>query len=492
LETLYSAIKVRAYPNKHQREELQRIFDAHRTVYNYFLGLANDIREVLKDKEIADSMSKTEFRQRLIAMSEGVKDKDIRHWTEDGNVIDTVIECMFKNEDIIQKKRMSKFDNMKVLTAIKNTDYYQWLNDFNISAVRSSITALHTAFDKFFAGGGYPKFKSFRKAKKSFTTDGVGNHYIDTKNGRLIIPTWDRKPEWRDKPLNERRLKVKLDTREIIGKVKAFTITLTPSGEYYVSILTDTCETPPNVPDVIIDTAIGIDLGIKTLMTLSNGNVYQLSKGYDDITKKIKKTQKSLSRKVGSKKHETRSNNYKKLQHKLNRLYNHKTNKLKDDLHKITTKIATDTTYNTVCMETLDVGSMMVSGKGKLSKSISQQGWAKAITMLNYKCKKFGKNFLQVDQYFGSSKTCCKCGNINPKIDDLSERVFDCPDCDNIMDRDLNAAVNIRNQAVSDFLLGVSYKRPKSIQRKIQTLKRSLKANKATGSKKTKKNKKKV
>ena len=178
---------------------------------------------------------------------------------------------------------------------------------------------------------------------------------------------------------------------------------------------------------------VGIDLGIKKLLTLSDGVTFDNNKYIEKYEKRIKRIQRELSRK------KKRSNNYYKCKKKLAILYSKLKNARNYYLHNITKKITDE--YDIITCEKLSVQKML--GNKELSKKISDASFYEIIRQLEYKSKFKGKLFYQIDTYYPSSQECSVCGSIDKKYKDIKERVYKCSNCKNEVDRDLNASINI-------------------------------------------------
>ena len=182
----------------------------------------------------------------------------------------------------------------------------------------------------------------------------------------------------------------------------------------------------------ISNKCIGVDLGIKSLATCSDGTVFDNLTPLKKNIKKLARLSKEHSRKI------KRSNNRKKSQIKLSRLHYKITCKRSDNIHKMTTQLCSKN--QTIVIEDLNVKGM--SKNKKLSRSISDVGWGLIRQQLSYKSKIYKSQLVVADRFYPSSKTCSKCGAIREKLD-LSERIFVCPTCGFIIDRDLNASINL-------------------------------------------------
>ena len=298
----------------------------------------------------------------------------------------------------------------------------QWLTEVNSQALLNSIRNLDTAYKNFFRDTravGFPKYKS-RKSKQSFQCPQHCN--VDFVKGTLTIP------KAKDIPIVlHRRFK---------GTVKTVTISMTPSGKYFASVLIDT--TIQELPASAIqgDTALGIDLGIKSLAVCSDGRTFDNPKNLQRSLDRLKLLQKRLSRKQkGSKNHD-------KARICVARLQEHIVNCRKDNLHKITHALTHDSQVRIICIEDLNVKGMLRNHH--LTQAVVDASFGMFRTMLEYKCRWYGVNLIKIDRFAPSSKTCGKCGHIYKRLK-LSERSWTCPECGTHHDRDLNAACNIKN-----------------------------------------------
>ena len=223
------------------------------------------------------------------------------------------------------------------------------------------------------------------------------------------------------------------NTNNINGKIKNATISREPNGKYYVSVLYEIYD---KVPEVIPRTIIGIDLGIKKLLTLSDGITYDNNKYIDKYEKRIKRKQKELARK------EKDSKNYHKCKRELTTLYSKLANARKYYTNKITKKITDE--YDIITCEKLKTKEMIIKGKdNKLSSKINDATFSEIIRQLLYKAKYKGKEFYQIDTYYPSSQICSRCDNQDKRYKDLTKREYKCTKCNQELDRDLNASINI-------------------------------------------------
>lgn len=218
------------------------------------------------------------------------------------------------------------------------------------------------------------------------------------------------------------------------GKIKSATISKTPTDKYYVSILVETeIEKLPNV-----DKKVGIDLGLKDFLVLSDGTKIGNPKWLRKTEKKIKKCQKDLSRK------QKYSKNYEKTRLRLAKLHEKIANQRKDFLHKTSSKIINEN--QVIVLEDLKVKNLQQNRY--LAKAISEVSWAKFRSILEYKANWYGREIIIAPQNYASSQICSECGYKNAQVKNLALREWKCPNCGAIHDRDINASKNLLKLAV--------------------------------------------
>jgi putative transposase len=311
------------------------------------------------------------------------------------------------------KKSISTFD---LNNQIKDLKYEAtWLKDAPSQSLQMAMSNLDNAYSGFFKGGGFPKFKN-KYSKQSFQLP-QGVYFKDNK---IFIP----------------KLKlVDIDLhREFKGTIKTVTVSKSVTNKYYVSILVDTHIPKPEKKPTINKTSVGVDLGIKDFAITSDGKKFKNQDFLKSTLNKLRIEQRSLSRKQKG------SNHYNKQRIKVALLHEHIKNQREDYLHKISKYLVDN--YDTICIENLGTSNMMKNGK--LSRAIQDMGWFKFKTMLEYKCEWYGKNLEIIGRFDPSSKTCSSCGSKNNNLK-LSDREWVCQECGEIHDRDINAALNIRN-----------------------------------------------
>ena len=306
-----------------------------------------------------------------------------------------------------------------------------FLQEVDSIVIRESLFNLEDAFKKLFNKiGGYPKFKS-KYSKNSYSTTAVYGIYknkkycnieLDLENKRVKLP----KLKW---------IKIKgyRSIRNIAGKIKSAAISKEATGKYYVSILFEMNEKKEKVNPRSIT---GIDLGVKKLLTLSNGVTYDNNKYILKYEKRIKRKQRELARKIKE------SKNYYKCKKELAVLYSKLANSRKYYTHKITKEITDE--YDIITCEKLQTKKMIINGKkNKLSSKIQDATFSEILRQLSYKANYKGKEFYQVNTYYPSSQICCRCLNRNNEYKDLTKREYKCIKCGQEIDRDINASINI-------------------------------------------------
>ena len=313
----------------------------------------------------------------------------------------------------------------------KDLDECNWLKEVDSLALANVQLNLETAFSRFFKGTSrYPKFKSKKFSRKSYTTNAVcakngkSNIVLDEKNGLLKLP---KHKDWI-------RLKMHRNIRPG-GVIKSVTVTMEPDEKTYYSILMEYPKTA--VAKTKPKTMIGLDMSLPNLYVDSNGNTPDFPKPYRKIEPALVKEQKRLSRKKkGSKRYEAQRLKIAKLHAKAK-------HQRSDFLHKLSASL-TDT-YDLIALEDLDMSAIRRSLK--FGKSTSDNGWGMFVEMLTYKAERKGKQLVKIDRWFPSSKTCCQCGHVHKELT-LSDRTYIWPGWGHGMDRDKQAAINILKEAI--------------------------------------------
>ena len=319
------------------------------------------------------------------------------------------------------KKSVSRFTISADLPKLKNAPETKWLSEVSAQALQAALVNLDKAFTRFFKEKkGFPKFKSKHSNHQSYQIP--QNVSIDYNAQRVHIPKFDN------------GIKCKFD-RQFSGKIKTTTVSRAPTGKYFISILVETEDAIPNKAPIDENKAVGVDLGIKTFATLSDGTEIQNPKYLKKALKRLKRLQRSVSRKKKG------SNGRKQSIKLLARQYEKVTNKRKDFLHK-TSKYLIDH-YDTICLETLAASNMMKNHR--LAQALSDISIGTFNEYMDYKAEWYGKSIIRIGQFEPSSKMC-SCGHIYRGLK-LSDRVWTCPVCGSINQRDLLAAYNIKRFA---------------------------------------------
>lgn len=301
---------------------------------------------------------------------------------------------------------------------------FEWLKEVDSLALANAQMNLQTAYNNFFKSPkiGFPKFKSKKSNHRSYTTNCV-NCNICIENNCIKLPKIGY---------------VKLKQHRIIPneyKLKSVTVSQMPGGKYYASIL---FEYENQVQEKELHHFLGLDYSMHELYRDSNGNEPAYPGYYRQAEKKLAKEQRKLSlMQKGSK-------NRNKQRIKVAKLHEKVSNQRKDFLHKQSRQITN--AYDCVCIEDLDMKAM--SQSLKFGKSVSDNGWGMFTTFLKYKLEEQGKRLVKVDRFFASSQTCSVCGCKNAKTKNLALREWNCPQCGAHHDRDVNAAINIRNEGM--------------------------------------------
>ena len=261
------------------------------------------------------------------------------------------------------KESLSRFTIQKDLPELKKAEETKWLKEVNSQSLLASLENLDKSFTKFFRGKkGFPKFKSKHGNRQSFSVP--QNGLVDFEKGTISLPKF-KKP-----------IKCKLH-RRFEGNSKTVTVSKTPTGKYFASILVEVNEELPRLKIIDENKAVGIDLGIKNFAVLSNGEEIQNPKHLRSALKRLKKQQRRVSKKVKG------SNNRKKAVRKLAVLHERVSNKRNDFLHKVTAKLVLE--HDTLCLETLKASNMIKNHR--LAQALSDISIGKFNGILEYKAK---------------------------------------------------------------------------------------------------------
>ena len=334
-------------------------------------------------------------------------------------------------------KFISDNDLRKEFTTLKHTDEYAWLNNVSNNVTKQAIKDACESYKRFFKGlSKFPKYKSKKKSKPSFFQDPIKIKFTDT---HVKVEGFAISKKANKQKLNHIRL---AEHNRIPTDCKYYNPRITFDGINWwisVGIDTDECKNKPN------KSGIGIDLGIKDLAICSDGNSYK-NINKSQIVKKLERRKRRLQRSI-SRSYEKnkkkgkycKTNNVIKKERLLLKV-NHRLSNIRNDyLHQTTTEIV-NRKPRFICIEDLNVSVMM---KNKhLSKAVQCQGFYEFHRQLEYKCKDKGIQLIVADRFYPSSKLCSCCGNIKKDLK-LSDRIYKC-DCGNVIDRDFQAALNLK------------------------------------------------
>ena len=347
--------------------------------------------------------------------------------------------CCRKVYNLMLSEKIESYKTTGKFVAVTPAKYkkdFPYLKEVDSLALANVQLNLQSAFRNHFDRNrrkktGFPKFKSAKHSRKSYTTNNqngtvaiIGNRYIRLPKIGKVKAVIHRVPgtDW---------------------KLRSATVSCSSDDRYYVSVL---FEYGNSAPTYVVDenNAIGMDYASDGLYVDDKGNIGTNHKFYRESHKKLAKEQRRLSRKKGSRKGEDKSHNYLKQQRKVNRIYTHIANQRKDNLHKISAEIANQ--YDIVCVENLNMRNMSNRGFGN-GKATLDNGYGMFLDMLEYKLANRSKHLVKVDKWYPSSQICHCCGKRHPEMKDLRIRTMRC-ECGYVMDRDRNAAMNIKKEGL--------------------------------------------
>lgn len=321
------------------------------------------------------------------------------------------------------------------VTPAKYKKDYPYLREVDSLALANKQMDLQEAFRNCFSksrkkNNRFPKFKSAKHTRKSYTTNNQKGTVAITNNSIRLPKIGHVKAIIHRKPDDN-------------WSIKSATVSQESDGKFYISVLFEIADT---INTYVADTtnAIGLDYASDGLYVDNNGNVGTNHKYYRESHDKLAKAQRRLSRMQGAKKHEIKSKNYIKQLRKLNKIHRHISNQRLDNLHQISTKIAN--LYDVVCVESLNMKSMSNKGFGN-GKATLDNGYGMFLSMLEYKLSERNKYLVKVDKWFPSSQICHCCGEVHPEMKNLTIRTMKC-DCGLTISRDQNAAINILREGL--------------------------------------------
>ena len=318
-------------------------------------------------------------------------------------------------------------------TPAQYKEEYPYLKEVDSLALANVQLDLEGAYNRFFTvkGTGHPKFRSRKHSRKSYTTNNQnGTISVDTESRTIRLP---------------RIGKVKAALHRLPGekwKLKAATVSQTGDGKYYCSVLYE-YEIETKAVKEPEKNAIGLDYKSDGLYADSEGNICGSPKYYRRAQIRLTKAQRKLRHK------DKESNNYRKACKRIAKVHRHVSEQRRDFLHKKSAEIANQ--YDMVCVEDLNMRDLSNKGFGN-GKATMDNGYGRFLNMLDYKLRDRGKILIRIDKWFPSSQKCSHCSEIDPSVRDLTVRKWKCPKCGTEHDRDINAAINIRNEGIRQYL----------------------------------------
>jgi putative transposase len=346
------------------------------------------------------------------------------------------------------QERIGYNQSSSMLTGWKKDESLSFLNEVSCVPLQQGLRHLQTAFTNFWAGRAkHPNFKKKRNGGSAEFTRSA----FRWKDGQVFLAKCSE------------ALPIRW-SRTLPRDVEPSTITvrLEPSGRWTVSLLVDD---PTIEPLPRVDRAIGIDAGITSLVTTSDGEKVANPKHFNRLYKKLRRAQKALSRKTKG------SRNRDKARLKVARIHAQIKDSRQDFLHKLTTRLVREN--QTIVAESLAVKNMVKNRK--LARSISDAGWGELTRQLAYKASWHGRTFIQLDRWFPGSKTCSCCGHVVEKLP-LNIREWDCPKCNAHHDRDVNAAKNHLAAGQAVLVCGATIRPEESKSRKASAMKQKPKS----------------
>jgi len=333
--------------------------------------------------------------------------------------------CRFFYNQMLEEKqnKYKNSDKSKCKTEKEYKTDFQFLKEVDSISLQQTRIDLQTSYTNLFrkiklGEKTSLRFKSRHNPKHSYRTISINNS-IRVENNYIKLPK-----------LGFVKFK---KSREVCGKIKSVTISKNILGRFYISVL---CETEiQELPK--LDSQIGIDLGLKEFCITSDSEFVSNPRYLRNSEEKLKKIQRIFSHRVKNSKRKF------KQQKKLFRIHEKIRNQRLDFLHKLSTKLVSEN--QVICLEDLQVKNMVKNHC--LAKSISDVSWSKFVELLKYKSDWYGRELVQIDKFFPSSKTCSNCGNIKKDLT-LKDREYNCSSCDLVIDRDYNAALNILKEGL--------------------------------------------
>ena len=324
-------------------------------------------------------------------------------------------------------KSISYVQLSRELTLLKQQKEFAWLKECSSDSLIQSLRNLETAFSKFFKKNAkYPKFKS---KKHSIDSVKFMQHvHFDFVNWTVKLPKIGKVDLCKSRAFNQTTC-----------KQGTCTVSRDHCGTYWCVVTVDDLQEMPSKAEISKDSSVGIDLGIKDYAILSDGRKFSNPKHLENTKKKLAHLQKIFARK------EKGSKNYEKMKIKVAKCYRKISNKRNDYLHNLSSYLVNN--YKTICLEDLNVKGM--TKNHYLARAIQDASWGEFTRQLQYKSDWNGDNIIYIGRFEPSSKTCSVCGYKKEDLK-LSDRSWVCPKCGTKHDRDINAAINIKEMALKE------------------------------------------
>lgn len=287
-----------------------------------------------------------------------------------------------------------------------------WIRDAIAQSLQRELKNLDTSFIRFFKGQSrFPRFHSKRRDRDSF---GIPQD-VRVSGGRVFIP------KFKDGIRIEQH-------RPVEGKIGSATISRNRAGQYFVCVNVE--RQMPRISGG--DSAVGVDLGLKTLATCSNGVMFENVRPRRNLSIRLRRAQRSMSRKISG------SNNHTKARLLLAKIHQRISDIRVNHLHLVSKSLVNDN--QVIVLEDLNVSGMMA--RHSLAGSVADASLGELVRQIEYKSRLYGRNVIKISRWYPSSKTCSSCGHVNQGLT-LSDRTWTCTQCNQDHSRDLNASLNI-------------------------------------------------